>query len=196
MKHIVVLIACTAALAGCNKSPQVRETNASVQQVANAVQQSGLANEIFLRAGEWKVTGAMEDMNIPGLPIQAQVEMRKAMGQQDMTYQYCLTPEEAKHPGGKFFTGKARNNCRYDHFTMGSGEINAGMHCDNQGAGTMTMTIAGTYAPDSYETHVTMNMKGGPQGAMSMKMRSEAHRVGECTPADAAEAKDHSGTNG
>ena len=34
-----------------------------------------------------------------------------------------------------------------------------------------------------------MDMEGGPQGTMSMKMRSQAKRVGECTPEDKAEAE-------
>ena len=41
-----------------------------------------------------------------------------------------------------------------------------------------------------------MNMEGGAQGAMSMKMRSEAKRVGECTPEDKAEGERQVGTNG
>jgi hypothetical protein len=78
---------------------------------------------------------------------------------------------------------------------MGGGKIDAVMHCDAQPS-SMTMTIDGTYGGDSYETHVKMDMAGGPQGSMSMKMRSEAKRIGECTPADKAEAEKDQGTNG
>ena len=47
-----------------------------------------------------------------------------------MTYDYCLTPEQAKRPQGKFFNEQAANNCRYDHFTMGGGKIDAAMRCN------------------------------------------------------------------
>ena len=98
--------------------------------------------------------------------------MKQAMSQHgNMTYDYCLTPEQAKRPQGKFFNDKAANNCRYDHFTMGGGKIDAVMRCDGKPS-SMTMTIDGTYGADSYATHVQMNMAGGPQGSMSMKMRS------------------------
>jgi hypothetical protein len=196
MKTSALLIGCLAVVAGCNKSPEVNEKNASLAEVAQAVKQSGVANNIFLSAGEWQVSGTMEEMNIPGLPPEAQAEMKKAMSAHGAaTYRYCLTPEEAKEPRGKFFSGKAENNCRYDHFTMGGGKIDAAMRC-NEPTGAMTMTVAGTYSPDSYSSRVTMNMEGGAQRGMSMKMRSEAHRIGECTAAEKAEAEKNKGTKG
>jgi hypothetical protein len=42
------------------------------------------------------------------------------------------------------------------------------------------MAMNGTYSPDAYTSHVSMNVQGGPQGTMTMKMRSEAKRIGEC----------------
>ena len=195
MNYRAVVIAF-AALASCNKGPEVHEKNASVEQVAKAVARSAADNDILLRAGEWKVSGTLEEMNIPNMPPEAQSQMKRVMGQHgNMTYQYCLTPEQAKKPGGKFFNRQASKNCRYDHFTMGGGKIDALMRCAAP-EGSMSMTIAGTYAADSYSTHVAMNMEGGRQGGMSMKMHSEAKRIGECTAEDKAEAEKDSGTNG
>ena len=64
---LLVIAGCAAALAACNKG-RVHEENASVEQVANAVRQSGVGNGILLRAGEWRVSGTMEEFNIPGMP--------------------------------------------------------------------------------------------------------------------------------
>ena len=195
MKYAVAVAAC-AALVSCNKGPEVHEKNASVEQVANAVSSSGVASDVFLHAGEWKVSGTLEELNIPNMPPEAQSQMKQAMGQHgNMTYQYCLTPEQAKKPGGKFFNRQASKNCRYDHFTMGGGKIDALMRCAAP-EGSMEMTIAGTYGADNYSTQVAMNMVGGREGGMSMKMRSQAQRVGECTPEDKAEAEKDQGTNG
>ena len=194
MKHAVAVIAFAAALAACNKGPEVREKNASVEKVANAVSESGVANDIYLRAGEWKVDATVEEMDIPGLPPEAQSQMKQVMGQRGTTsYQYCLTPEQAKKPGGKFFNRQADRNCRYDHFNMGGGKVDAVMRCAAP-QGSMSMAINGTYSPDSYSTHVSMNMQGAQK--MTMKMRSEARRVGECSPEDEARAKEDSGTKG
>ena len=192
MKRTFVIIACNLALAGCNKSPQVHEKNASVEKVANAVSTSGVANNLYLQAGEWKVDATVEDMQIPGLPPEAQSQMKQVMGERGNTsYQYCLTAEQAKKPGGKFFNRQADRNCRYDHFNMGGGKIDAVMRCAAP-QGSMSMAINGTYSTDSYSTHVSMSMEGAQK--MTMKMRSEAHRIGECTPEDEARAKENSGT--
>ena len=182
MKSAAILIACALPLAACNKGPQVDAKNASVAEVAEKVRDAGVASDNFMRAGEWRASATIEEMNIPGMPPEAQKQMKQAMGQhQNTTYQYCLTPAEAQRPNGKFFTGKEANNCRYDHFTMGGGKIDAVMQCQSDKTHSMTMTIEGAYSPDSYSTHVAMNMQGGREGGMTMKMRSEAHRVGECT---------------
>lgn len=195
MKLVVVIFGCTVALGACNKSPEVHERNASVEQVANAVASSGVANDLYLKAGEWKVTSTVEEMNIPGLPPQAQAEMKRMMGGRgNAEYQYCLTPEQAKKPGGRFFNRQADKNCKYDHFTMGKGKIDALLRCAAPG-GAMAMTIDGTYSADSYSTRVAMDM-GGSDGSMKMKMRSDAKRVGDCTAEDEARAKADSGTKG
>ena len=183
MKYAALIIACALPLAACNKSPQVNEKNASVADVANAVSKSGIAGESFIRAGQWQVKGTLEEMNVPGMPPQAQAEMKRVMGQvQNNSFEYCVTPEEAKHPGGKMFTGKDNGNCRYDHFKMGDGKFDAAMRCEGSTrAQVMTMAMNGTYSPDAYTSHVSMDVQGGPQGSMTMKMRSEAKRIGECT---------------
>ena len=192
MRHAIGLMLCATALAACNKGPDINVKNASVGEVAEKVQQSGIANETFIRAGEWKVTGTVEEMNIPGMPPQQQAEMKRFMGKvQSANYQYCVSPEDAKRPKGKMFTGKDEGNCRYDHFTMSGGKFDAAMHCVAEGKSqaTTTMTMNGTYSPDAYQTHVSMNVENWPQGSMSMKMRSEARRVGECTAEQLKEAK-------
>ena len=71
MKYAALMIACALPLAACNK-PAVNEKNASVAEVANAVSQSGIAGENFIRAGQWQVKGTLEEMNIPGLPPETQ----------------------------------------------------------------------------------------------------------------------------
>ena len=51
-----------------------------------------------------------------------------------------------KKPKEDFFAGK-NSECRYDHFTMGGGKIDAMMHCGKEGHG-QTMRMAGTYSSD------------------------------------------------
>ena len=179
MKYAKALIACALPLAACNNSPQVHEENASVEEVQNGIAEAGGADS-FVRPGLWESKVTLEEMSMPGMPKDVAAKMAGATGKAEVN-RSCLTPEEAKRPKEDFFAGNTKN-CRYDHFTMAGGKIDAVMKCTGEGAGH-TMTMQGGYTPDTYDMRMTMNAEGG-QGAaagMTMKMHVEAKRVGECT---------------
>lgn len=181
MKIALCLIACALPLAACSKSATVHETNASVDEVANKVREAS-AGDSFIRAGQWKSTVTIEQFAMPGVPAQAATRVREAMAQnQPRELTSCLTPEEAKQPKGNFFTGN--DQCRYDHFTMGGGKIDAAMRCSGGAGGTQLMTMTGTYSSDRYQMQMAMtgeDMPGNASG-MKMRMRVDARRTGECT---------------
>ena len=180
----VMLIAGAAlCLGGCDSKPQVEERNASVEEVTNSVreatQEAGL-----IRAGQWVSTVEVEDVTVPGIPPQAAADMER-MIEQSHKAQVCLTPEEAGRPNADFFGGN--ENCRYDHFTMRGGKIDAQMRCDT-GAGATVMELDGTYARDSYTMRMSTRTPGGQgQPPVSIRMKVEAKRTGDCAgSADAA----------
>jgi len=172
----MLLLSLALPLAACGSKTSVNEKNASVEEVANKVAQVSKA-EGTIRPGQWQSTMTIEEMDMPGMPPEAQDQMKK-MFAQSRTTENCVTPEEAQKPNPKMFAGN--DQCRYDHFTMGGGKIDAEMHCNQQGT-TQTMTMAGTYGPESYAMQMTSKTEGGPAGEpMSMKMKVEAKRIGEC----------------
>jgi hypothetical protein len=177
MNRALLLIGLVLPLAASCSKPTVDEKNASVEEVANKVREVS-KSEGTIRPGKWQSTMTIEQMDMPGMPPEAREQMKNMFANSRVT-ENCVTPEEAKKPNPKMFAGN--DQCRYDHFTMGNGKIDAEMHCDQQGV-TQTMTMAGTYGPEAYAMHMTSKTDGGPGGgAMSMKMRVEAKRVGECT---------------
>ena len=179
MRNSIALIACALPLAACNNSPQVHEENATVEEVQKEIAKAG-GTDSFVRPGLWESKVTLEEMSMPGMPKEVSDRMSQAYGKIE-TNQSCLTPEEAKRPKEDFFSGDAKN-CRYDHFTMGGGKIDAVMKCSAEGA-TQTMAMKGDYTPDTYNMQMSMSSQGGqgPQAGMSMKMRVDAKRVGECT---------------
>jgi hypothetical protein len=185
MKYAAVALACLVPLAACNNSPEVSIKNASVSEAAKAVGASGAGGN-FMRAGQWRVTSSLEDINMPGMPASEQSQMKRMMGAaQNASVEFCVTPEEARHPTGKMFSGKESDNCRFDHLTIGGGKFDMAMRCQSgSGTGSMTMQSTGTYSADVHQSHVAMNVEGGRRGSMSMKLRSEARRIGECTGGD------------
>jgi hypothetical protein len=189
MKHVVLLIASAALLAGCNKSREVNEKNASVAEVANKVREAG-GDQSFVRPGRWQSKVTIEQIDIPGLPAEMVQRMKTMMAErQEHSFESCLTPEDVKRPKEDFFAGR-NNNCRYDHFTMGGGKIDAAMRCGAKGGESQLMRMAGTYSPDAYQMQMSTQIQGGREAAagMAMRMRVEAQRMGECTGKEANSA--------
>jgi hypothetical protein len=178
MNRTVLLMSLALPLAACG-SPAVDEKNASVEEVAEKVREASDEGGL-LRPGKWSTTVSIEDMQIAGLPPEAAAEMKRVIARTH-TSESCLTPEEARQPKGKFFGGS--ENCRYEHFRMGDGKIDAKMQCQESGT-TQAMEMSGTYSPNSYAMRMQAKAEGGPGGQeMTMRMKVEAERIGDCTGA-------------
>ena len=178
MKRAILLLVCALPLAGCDSGPEVSAENATAGEVAEKVADAG-GTATFVRPGKWQSKVTFEEFNMPGAPPGAKSVLDN-MNNRAEAHHSCLTPEEAKRPKEDFFAG-ADKNCRYEHFNMGGGKIDAVMKCTAQGM-AQTMTMTGTYAPDEYQMNMAMETEGmpGPASGMSMKMRVDAKRVGEC----------------
>jgi hypothetical protein len=180
MRYTICLIACFGALAACNKGPDINVRNASAGEVAEKVREAGGSGS-FIDPGRWETKVSLLDVDIPGMPPQMAQQMKQQMAKmQEHAYATCLTEADVKKPKEDFFAGKS-NECRYDHFTMSGGKIDAAMRCEGKGSGAMSMTINGSYSRDSYEATMAMDASGGSEGGMKMRSHSEAHRVGACT---------------
>ncbi len=180
IRYAIVLLASALALAACGEERDVEARNASVEEVANQVREASSAED-FIRPGKWLSQVTYEEMTAPGMPAEVTERMQRMMGQEE-SYESCLTEDEAQRPREDFFAGQS-NLCRYDHFSMGGGSIDAQMRC-SQGELTQLIEMDGTYSPESYQMRMATRMEGGPEMAsrMTMRMRVDAKRVGECDP--------------
>ena len=178
MKTVARLVAAALALAACDREPNVDVRNATTEEVAKEVADAG-GSDNFVRPGKWESRVQIEEFDLPGAPPEAKTAMR-GMHERAMVSESCLTPEEAKRPKEDFFAGKGKN-CRYDNFTMGNGKVDAVMKCTGEGM-AQTMAMQGSYSPDSYQMRMSMKADAGagPPGGMTMTMRVDAKRVGEC----------------
>jgi hypothetical protein len=178
MKHAAILLVLALPLAACDSGPDVDARNASVEDVAEQVADAR-GSDSFVRPGKWQSKVQIEEFELPGAPPEAKTAMR-SMNNRAQVYESCLTPEEAKRPKEDFFAG-SNKNCRYDHFTMGDGKIDAVMKCTG-GEMAQTMAMQGTYSPDAYQMLMSMKAQAGSQavGGMTMTMRVDAKRIGEC----------------
>ena len=163
-------------LAACDSSPKVEADNATPSEVAAKVRAAGTKGS-FVSPGQWQSTVTIDEMNVPGLPPEFAAKMKSQMAKA-RTFESCLTPAEAKRPKGDFFA--ADKSCKYDHFEMGGGKIDATMRCAHEGM-AQSMTMKGTYTPDEYHMAMSTKMEGnGPQSGMTMAMHVDAKRTGDC----------------
>jgi len=177
MRHVLLIAAAAAALGACNREPKVDAKDATPEEVAAKVKEAGM-DQITIRPGLWQSKVTINKVEVPGAPP----EMAAAMqGKTSEERTYCLTPEEAKKPNENFFAGN-RDECRYDHFTMSGGKIDAAMRCTHEQM-TQQIDFAGSYTPDAYQMAMDTKVAGGPRemAGMSMSMRVESKRVGECS---------------
>lgn len=181
MRRFAVLLPISLILAACNDDPEIRATNASVEDVAEQVREA-TADEEFIRPGKWVSQVRFEEMSAPDIPRSAERQVNELLDEAQ-TFESCLSEEQAKQPRGALFTN-AGEQCRYENFTMGNGKIDATMKCSQNGA-TQTTRMEGDYSPDSYQLRMTSsvdNLMGGEAGEMRVRMRIDSKRVGECQP--------------
>lgn len=170
------------ALAGCDSlgigEPSVDLSNATMAEVAAEavkVQQQ--------RPGQWEMTSQLVSLEVEGVPEDSPMNamLKQQVGQANTDSQ-CLTEEAAK----KAMVPQdvdPNNRCRFAHFRMKGGQIDADMTCPApDGAGTLRMTQKGSYSPDAYDVTSTLTRAGGtaPGENSTMTMKVSAKRTGEC----------------
>ena len=175
------LILPLIAIAACDSSPEVKADNAKPSEVA-AKMRDAAGQGSFVRPGEWQQTVSLLKIDAPGMPPEAREYMQKAMDKAQV-HNVCLSKEQAEKPREDFFTG-ADKNCTYEHFNWGDGKIDLKLICKHEQA-TTTMAMTGNYTPDNYVLTMTSTNnrteKGLEAGNMTMTMKVDAKRVGECS---------------
>jgi len=173
----VAILIPLAALAACGKGNSIEEKNASVGDVAEAVAKA--RPDLKFKPGRWESNVEFLSVDAPGMPPEVAKAMQGAIGK-DKSYYSCLTKEQAEKPGADFFN-KGAQNCKYEHFTMGKGVIDAKMVCGPGPSGKASVEMKGDYAPDHYSMTMATRADAGPQGSMTMHMKIDSKHVGQCT---------------
>jgi hypothetical protein len=160
------------SLAACKKDSVVAKDE-SVESVAKKV----AASNIKPQPGRWESNMKLDRFDLPNMPPQAKAAMNKQMGV-TQNFASCLTPEEANQPGAGFFQ-KGAENCKYDHFVMADGKLDAAMVCKERQT-EIKMTMAGSYSETEYNIQVKSQGEMQPGMPMAMDMTIASHRVGAC----------------
>jgi hypothetical protein len=170
---IILPLIAVLALAGCKKEGVVAKDE-SVESVAKKVAAANLKPQ----AGRWESTMKIDKMEMANMPPAAQEAMNKRSNV-SQTFASCLTQAEADKPDASFFQ-KGAQDCKYDHFVMEGGRIDAQMQC-NQDNRKMKMTMSGTYSQTAYTMNIKSEGEMQPGMPVAMDMSITARRTGECT---------------
>lgn len=171
-------LASVAALAALSLAACKKDTIVAKDESAEAVAKKVAASDIKPQPGRWESSMKFARMDMPGLPPEAREAMNRQLGA-TRTATTCLTPEEAKQPNAGFFQ-KGAENCKYDHFVMAGGKIDAAMTCTQQNAAIKT-TMAGSYSETAYDIQVKSQGEMRSGMPMAVEMTVVARRVGDCT---------------
>src|SRR5947209_8657122 len=100
MKSTLCGAVAVLALAACNKGPTVELKNASGNEVAKAVTQSGVLNGgSMIEPGLWQTKTTFTEMNMPGLPPQYAEQMKRSMAEnREKASHHCITEADVKKP--------------------------------------------------------------------------------------------------
>jgi hypothetical protein len=125
------------------------------------------ASDAPIQPGNWQETATVLDVQASGIFG----GMLRAMKGKSKDSQVCITPAQAAD-GLRSTMDTSKNKCRFTHYSMTGGRIDAALTCQ----GNLTIRMAGSYTPTSFEI-ISDAAKGA---GMTMRTKTVGKRVGGC----------------
>ena len=176
--RISLVLVAPLALAACGGDTPAQEEPGDISMGEAAEMAEGGGSKP--RAGQYKVTIEIVEVNIPGAPAGTADMMKDMMA--GRSHEYCLTQENVD----KGFEEMAKQSqegadCSFRRFDIDGGSFDAEMVCNVEGQGAMTMTMDGEGSATRSVMDMTMKGNMGGMGDMTMRMKSTHERIGDCS---------------
>lgn len=162
MRHVTALL----LLFCCSACRQAEPANMSAEEVA------GELAGIRIEPGLWLLTSEVTDVRAPNLPV----EVRNRMIGPRSRMRHCITPEQAAQPSANFLAMRADSDCAYRDLALEEGRLSGTMTCPN-----VTARMEGRYGPQHYETRMAMESPVPGGAVMTLQIRAQGRRIGECS---------------
>lgn len=172
-----VAVAALAMLGGCKKD-EVSVKDKSVEEVAKTVPASAKP-----LPGLYDTKMELVDVSMPGMGPQMQEQMKQAMTRTMRSNQFCLTAEEAaKGYEERVKQLAAKPDCKFDHYDLADGKLDAKLVCTTDKGMTSAMSMQGMVSPEGSDLTMKSESSGAqmPGGGMNMTMHVVSKRVGDC----------------
>lgn len=182
LQTVSILAIPLMALAACSGGGADKDGDGKISKEEVAAE----AEAIKFSAGEWENKVEIVDVKFDESKLPPEAKgmtgaIVKQMVGQVQTTKNCLTEEEAKKPGADFLAGAENDECTYKKFDLSGGKINADIACKGKEAGQEgDIKLTGSYTATSYDMEMAMVMSAPQTGAMTIKAKNSAKRIGEC----------------
>ena len=177
---ICLSLAGAVALAGCGSSDKAADGPISPEEAA-----ASMADLETPRAGQYKATAELLEIDIPGLPDEQVAQMKGMMtGAMTAGNSYCLTAEEAEQGARQMAEKLAEGDCTFNKFEVGGNSLDAEMVCKDKNGLQGNVKLTGTMTRESSDMLMEMNQKvpNMPgKGMVHRKMKMVSKRTGDCT---------------
>lgn len=187
----LAILACSAAaltLAACGDSA-TESGKMTESEVADEIAESR-----SLVPGQYQASFQITRFDMPGVPAEAQQQMRAMMTSAAQVQQsYCLTEEQARRGSQDMFRELSRGtgDCSFTRFDVDGEDVSGELTCTAQGGGQAKMTMTGTMGNNSSDMTMVTDITDAslPQGRAQMEMQVSTRRTGDCTAESRAAAE-------
>ncbi len=177
--RVSIIAIATILLAACGSDAGNEQAAGNAAAPTNADGGSGggggmAAGAVTMQPGQWEIRTEIGRMEVPNMPAGMSPPTPPPT-----TVNTCLTPEQARAPGGDFLTGSGQAaGCTTENMSMEGGRIRGTVQCNQQGT-TMRSTMDGQFSPTSFE--INQRVETSAQGMnMTMESRTTGRRTGDC----------------
>lgn len=131
--------------------------------------------------GKYRASVEVLDISLPGAPPQVLEQMNAMKSAGAQTREYCLTPDQADKGFAEMIRqANTDKSCSFSKFDAQGGRIDAVMNCSRPGQGSGRMVMQGTGSKTASDMTMTMDIAAPGGNTMTMKMRSQQERIGDC----------------
>lgn len=135
------------------------------------------------RPGQYRTTLELLEFDAPGVPDDAKAKMQEAFASGlSEGNTFCMTEAQAAQNGPRqMVENLAEAKCDMKAFNVSGNSVVAEMQCPGQGGKSNTIKMEGDMTADSSVMTMDMTQDMPGTGALTMKMRVNSERIGECS---------------
>ncbi len=175
MGRMPVLTLPLLLLGACQQEPAEQTKSVGETNNETAAVLAEVSDPDALHPGKWETKQEIGGVADANLDAGSKAEIRKSSAAIDQ----CLPAEESRQPDANFFAGGDDGECKYSHFSMQGGRLEAAMTCTVT-PGTIAMSLKGSYTPTSYALDATATQSGTGIATTSTSAKLTGTWLGAC----------------